>query len=105
MLGSRLADGARTLSLFFEAVGGMWLLQACIRSWSSAGDAPRYEDLLAAAEDDTLAFQSLFDPDHSTFFNPKDMPSAIAAFCQDTVTTGWLSDWENPGFFHRPSLP
>jgi rhamnulokinase len=69
---------------FLKNIGGMWLLQACVRSWTTAGDAPNYEQLLNAAGDESLAFQSFFDPDHSTFFNPADMPSAIAAFCQDT---------------------
>ena len=31
-----------------------------------------------------LAFGALFDPDHSTFFHPTDMPAAIAGFCRRT---------------------
>lgn len=76
--------GVSGTTRFLKNIAGMWLLQACMRSWSDAGQTTRYEDLLAAADDRNLAFRSLFDPDHSTFFNPKDMPAAIAAFCRET---------------------
>ena len=65
-------------------IGGLWLLQACVRRWAEAGQQFSYDDLLTAARDDQHAFRSLFDPDHSGFFHPTDMPSAIAAYCRQT---------------------
>jgi rhamnulokinase len=66
-------------------IGGLWLLQACRRTWSAAeGQALDYQALLAAAADDRLSFQSLVDPDHPAFLNPPDMPAAIAQFCRRT---------------------
>jgi rhamnulokinase len=68
-------------------ISGLWLLQACVRSWTRNGQAASYDDLLSAAADDRLAFSSLFDPDHAAFFHPDDMPSAIAEFCRQTRQT------------------
>ena len=65
-------------------IGGMWVLQACMRAWAAAGQHPTYDSLLLAAADERFAFRSLFDPDHSAFFNPSDMPAAIAEFCRQT---------------------
>ncbi len=65
-------------------IGGMWLLQACVRAWAAAGQRHSYDELLASAADEALAFGAFFDPDHSTFFHPTDMPAAIAGFCQRT---------------------
>lgn len=65
-------------------IAGLWLLQACMRRWAEAGHAVSYDDLLVAARDDRLAFRSVFDPDHRSFFNPADMPAAIAAYCRQT---------------------
>jgi rhamnulokinase len=63
---------------------GLWLLQACRRSWRAAGQESSYDALLDAADDDTLAFRSLFDPDHDQFLNPDDMPATIDAYCHRT---------------------
>ena len=66
-------------------IGGLWLLQSCRRTWAAAdARAADYDDLMAAAADDRLAFTSLVDPDHQRFLNPADMPAAIAAFCRQT---------------------
>jgi rhamnulokinase len=65
-------------------INGLWLLQACRRAWGAHGHVESYDDLVAAAADPRLAFASLIDPDHATFLNPADMPSAIAAFCRQT---------------------
>jgi rhamnulokinase len=65
-------------------ITGLWLLQSCRRTWEAAGERIVYDDLLAAAADDRLAFASLVDPDHPTFLNPPDMPAAIAAYCRQT---------------------
>jgi rhamnulokinase len=65
-------------------IAGMWVLQQCMATWTAQGHKLSYDDLLAAARDDSHAFQSLFDPDHALFFNPADMPAAIARFCRQT---------------------
>ncbi len=70
-------------------IGGLWLLQACRRSWAAAAghsiDALDYDTLLSEAADDGLSFRSLIDPDHPTFLNPSDMPAAIAQYCRQTA--------------------
>ena len=65
-------------------IGGLWLLQACRRSWSARGQEFSYDALLAAAADEALAFRSLLDPDHEQFLNPDDMPASIDAYCART---------------------
>ena len=65
-------------------IAGLWLLQACRRSWSAAGREFSYDALLDAAAGDTIAFRSLFDPDHEQFLNPDDMPASIDAYCERT---------------------
>ena len=65
-------------------IGGLWLLQACRRSWAAVGQEFSYDALLDAAADEVLAFRSLFDPDHEQFLNPDDMPSIIDAYCRRT---------------------
>ena len=66
-------------------ITGLWLLQSCRRAWVAAGEHVEYDDLLAAAADERLAFVSLIDPDHPTLLNPPDMPAAIAAYCRQTA--------------------
>ena len=65
-------------------VCGLWLLQACRRSWSAAGQESSYAALLDAAAGERHAFRSLIDPDHEQFVNPDDMPSSIDAYCRRT---------------------
>jgi rhamnulokinase len=65
-------------------IGGLWLLQACRRSWANAGLELGYDTLLAAASDEPHAFQSLVDPDHRGFFQPLDMVRAISDYCRQT---------------------
>lgn len=65
-------------------IGGLWLLQACRRSWAAAGHDVAYETLLADAAAAPHAFRSLFDPDHRSFFQPPDMVAAIDAYCGQT---------------------
>jgi len=69
---------------FLKNIGGLWLLQACRRSWEVAGRTFQYEHLLESASDETLAFRSLVDPDHRQFLNPDDMPASIDAYCRRT---------------------
>jgi len=65
-------------------IAGMWLLQACRRTWAAAGQQFEYEELLSAASDPRHAFRVLFDPDHTAFLHPPDMVSAIARYCHET---------------------
>ena len=65
-------------------IGGMWLLQSCLRSWAAAGTRYEYAQLLAAAHDPRNAFNVLFDPDHRSFLHPPDMPGAISRYCAET---------------------
>jgi len=65
-------------------IAGMWLLQACRRTWASEGQQFEYDELLSAASDERHAFKVLFDPDHATFLHPPCMPTAIAQYCRET---------------------
>lgn len=76
-------------------IAGLWLLQACMRRWAEAGQPVSYDDLLIAARDDQHSFRSLFDPDHTSFFHPPDMPAAIAAYCR---RTGQAEPSGQPGY-------
>lgn len=65
---------------FLKNICGLWLLQACRRTWQR--DHPcSYEDLVLAAEE-APAFRSLVDPDAEAFLNPDDMPGAIREACR-----------------------
>ena len=76
--------GAEGRTRLLKNIAGMWLLQACTRTWARPGQPFRFDALLEAASDEALAFRSLIDPDHSAFFHPGDMPSAIAEYCRQT---------------------
>jgi rhamnulokinase len=66
-------------------IGGLWLLQACRRSWAASGQDFDYTKLLNAASGNGHAFASLFDPDHPGFFQPPDMLTAISDYCRQTA--------------------
>ena len=66
-------------------IGGLWLLQACRRSWAAESQTVDYDALLASAADDRLSFRSLFDPDYHAFLNSRDMPAEIAGYCRRTA--------------------
>ena len=65
-------------------IAGMWLLQACRRTWTAQGQTLSYEDLLSLAADERHAFKVLFDPDHVSFLHPTDMVAAIADYSRET---------------------
>lgn len=67
-------------------IAGLWLLQSCRRFWAAAGKNYPYDDLLSAAAEDgeRFALRSIFDPDHSSFLHPDDMPTAISTLCGKT---------------------
>ena len=68
---------------FLKNISGLWLLEACRRSWAAAGLSHRYESLVHAAAG-APSFTSMIDPDHELFLNPDDMPSAIDRYCRQT---------------------
>lgn len=62
---------------------GLWLVEACRRSWERDGCWRGYDAMLAAARE-APAFPSLIDPDDPRFLNPADMPREIVAACHET---------------------
>jgi rhamnulokinase len=52
--------------------------------WADNGEAYAYEELMAAANDERLAFRSLFNPDDPSLLHPADMTRAIREFCART---------------------
>jgi rhamnulokinase len=92
--------GVAGTTRLLKNIGGLWLLQACRRSWSRAGQELGYDALLSAARDDAHAFQSLVDPDYPGFFQPPDMVSAISEYC---VQTGQRAP-DSPAAFARAIL-
>jgi rhamnulokinase len=76
--------GVSGTTRLLKNIMGMWLLQACRRTWAARGQRFEYDDLLAAAADERYAFEALFDPDHAAFLHPPDMVAAIAGYCRDT---------------------
>jgi rhamnulokinase len=62
---------------------GLWLLQENQRRWQREGNPYSWDELLALAQQ-AEPFQSLVDPDAADFLNPRDMPTAIRAFCRRT---------------------
>ena len=74
--------GAGERFRFLKNICGLWLLQACRRSWGG-GQAFSYEALVESAEA-APAFRSLVDPDAESFLNPEDMPGAIREFCRES---------------------
>ena len=63
-------------------ITGLWLLQACRRSWARERNYT-YPELIDAAKS-AAPFQFLLDPDRKEFLNPQDMPEAIRQACMKT---------------------
>lgn len=63
-------------TLFLRNVGGLWLLQECMRAWADEGHAHDLATLLADAA--TLPPGPIFDVDDDAFIAPGDMPARIA---------------------------
>jgi rhamnulokinase len=64
-------------------VMGLWLVQACRKTWAERGKNYTYAQLteMAAAAE---PFTSLIDPDAPVFLTPGDMPSRVREFCRGT---------------------
>jgi rhamnulokinase len=65
---------------------GMWLLEQCLKEWKKEGITYAYEELVSMANTVT-AFQSLIDPDHTSFTNPVSMTKSIKEYCLITGQT------------------
>jgi rhamnulokinase len=72
---------AQTFSIL-KNIMGLWLIQECRHSWMNRGECHTYADLAAMAEQ-SGAFRSLINPDDASFYNPVDMPEAIARYCRE----------------------
>jgi rhamnulokinase len=66
---------------FLRNVMGLWILQECLRSWTTEGDPPDLEGLLSQAAQ-VPAFVSLIDPDEPGFLAPGAMPDRLAQACR-----------------------
>lgn len=63
---------------FLRNVGGLWLLQECMRTWRAMGEESDLETLLAAAAAESGDGPTI-DVDDPVFIPPGDMPERIAA--------------------------
>jgi rhamnulokinase len=68
---------------FLKNITGMWLLEQCRKEWEGAGKKYDYSEITRLSES-VSGFQSLINPDDSSFANPESMPRAIAAYCKET---------------------
>jgi len=75
--------GVEGTTRFLKNITGMWILEQCLKEWKKDGITYAYEKLVHMAET-VPAFQSLIDPDHSSFANPSCMTSAIVEYCKST---------------------
>ena len=75
--------GIEGTTRFLKNITGMWLLEQCLKDWKNEGITYAYEKLVQMTAT-VPAFQSIIDPDHTSFVNPICMPSAIANYCRST---------------------
>lgn len=75
--------GVNNTFRFLKNITGLWLLQGCRRSWEKEGSSLSYSEIVKLAEE-SKPFRFFIDPDHPSFLNPPDMPSAIKNFCIKT---------------------
>ena len=85
--------GIEGTTRFLKNITGMWLLEQCLKEWKKEGITYAYEKLVLMAESGT-PFQSLIDPDHSSFANPQSMTKAITDYCTATGQTAPSSHTE-----------
>ncbi len=64
-------------------VMGLWILQQCRSSWTAAGKANEYDELVKMA-DESPPLLALIDPDDSRFLQPGDHPAIIRQICNET---------------------
>lgn len=71
----------RTIT-FLKNISGLWLLQACKKSWEKEGLQLTYGEIERAARE-SKAGQFTINPDDPSFLNPQDMPTAIQEHCKE----------------------
>lgn len=67
-------------------VMGLWILQQCRASWTGAGEASEYDELVKLA-DESPPLLALIDPDDSRFLPPGDHPEIIRQICVELGQT------------------
>jgi rhamnulokinase len=75
--------GVEGTTRFLKNITGMWLLEQCLKEWKKEGITYAYEKLVLMAESG-IPFQSLIDPDDTSFANPLSMTKAITDYCEST---------------------
>lgn len=65
---------------------GLWLVQACKRTWAQAGEDLSYDDITRLAAE-AKPFLAVIDADDSRFLHPGDMPERIRNYCASTNQT------------------
>ncbi|HWY45119.1 MAG TPA: rhamnulokinase family protein [Candidatus Sulfotelmatobacter sp.] len=75
--------GVNGTTRLLKNVMGLWMLQACCRSWAAQGQLFEHSELMELAAR-AESFSSLVDPDHESFLNPADMPKSMDGFCLRT---------------------
>lgn len=76
--------GINGTTRLLKNVMGLWMLQCCVKSWTSRGQVYNYDELIEMARREP-AFRHLVDPDDEGFLHPADMPKAIDVFCLKTL--------------------
>jgi rhamnulokinase len=62
-------------------IAGLWLVQACRRTWKRGGQDYSYDELARMAEA-APPFVSIVNPDDPSFLLPPSMPAALADYCR-----------------------
>jgi len=75
--------GVEGTTRFLKNITGMWLLEQCRKEWEKEGISYDYPTIVKMASS-SVGFQSLVDPDHPSFANPKSMTAALADYCRQT---------------------
>jgi len=75
--------GIEGTTRLLKNITGMWLLEQCLKEWKKEGITYAYEKLVQMAES-APAFESLIDPDDTSFANPAVMTKAIDDYCLAT---------------------
>lgn len=72
--------GVEGTTRFLKNITGMWILEQCMKEWKKEGITYAYEKIVQMA-DTVTPFQSLIDPDHTSFASPGCMTKAIQEYC------------------------
>jgi rhamnulokinase len=62
---------------------GLWLIQESMRIWNDSGKNYT-DDILVKMATETKSVGSFIEPDHSSFFQPGDIPTRVKKFCAHT---------------------